>query len=159
MNTSIKKSDSEIWKQIPELKAMASSEGRIKSFYRYPEGKIRKPQKGRGEYKRIQLQLRGKYYSVHQLVAMAWHENINGYTIVNHLDGDPSNNKPENLEWCDQKHNVNHANTKIEKWNFRRFTLLQKTVMVEAYKRGFSKNSIANYFKVTDTTIRRIVLR
>lgn len=157
MSTLTKRSDIEIWKQIPQIKAMASSEGRIKSFYRYPEGKIRKLQNGRGKYKRVQLQHRCKYYAVHQLVAMAWHENPNNYPIVNHIDSDPSNNRPENLEWCDQKHNVNHANSKIEKWNVRRFTPIQKIVMREAYSNGCSQNSIAKYFKVTDTTIRRIV--
>ncbi len=36
-------------------------------------------------------------------------ENQNNYPIINHIDGDPSNNNIENLEWCDSKHNVNHA--------------------------------------------------
>lgn len=149
----------EIWKPIPNHNAEASSLGRIKSFGQNKEGRIRKLQKGlRGNYLRVQLQNRGKYHSVHRLVAEAFVTNPNNYEIVNHIDGNGLNNKPENLEWCDQKHNVNHANERIKDRKFRRFTPIQKQIMREAYKKGFSKLSIGNYFKATDTTIRRIVL-
>lgn len=29
--------------------------------------------------------------------------------LVNHIDLNKSNNRVDNLEWCDQKHNVNHS--------------------------------------------------
>lgn len=148
----------EIWKDVPGLKVKASSHGRIKSFYRFSEGKILRLQKGaRGKYQRVQLQHREKIHSVHQLVTMAFHENPNGYKIVNHKDRNGLNNCPDNLEWCDQKHNVNHANGHIEKWNLRRFDKAQKQSMKDAFTKGFSKNSIGKYFRTTDTTIRRIV--
>lgn len=47
---------------------------------------------------------------VHRLVAKYF---VPGRTeernVVNHIDGDPTNNNAENLEWCTQKENVNHA--------------------------------------------------
>lgn len=46
---------------------------------------------------------------VHRLVASLFIENPNGYTYVNHLDGNKLNNSADNLEWCSQKRNVQHA--------------------------------------------------
>lgn len=48
-------------------------------------------------------------FLVHQLVAKAFIENPMDYKSINHLDGDPRNNKVENLEWCDHFINNNHA--------------------------------------------------
>lgn len=155
----MRKEEIEIWKDIPGLNAQASSFGRIKSFGRYKDGRIRKLQKGlRANYLRVQLQLRGKYHSVHRLVAMAWIDNPNNLEVVNHKDGNGLNNRPENLEWCDQKHNVNHANNRIKNRKFRRFTQVEKQVIKESFSNGFSKLSIGNYFNATDTTIRRICI-
>ena len=46
---------------------------------------------------------------VHRLVAQAFLKEDIENTIVNHKDGNPRNNKVENLEWCDYKYNSNHA--------------------------------------------------
>lgn len=56
-----------------------------------------------------------KTFYVHRLVAMAWlplPEVLQGAGIVaevNHDDGDKSNNKKSNLEWCSSKQNIKHA--------------------------------------------------
>jgi hypothetical protein len=50
-----------------------------------------------------------KTIAVHRLVAMAYIPNPNNYPVVNHLDGDPSNNNIENLEWCSYSRNAKHA--------------------------------------------------
>src|SRR5687767_15066910 len=87
----------EIWKPIPGVNAAASSLGRIKSFY---TGAIIKPQKGlRGKYHRIQLGNNKKTYSVHRLVATAWHDNPDNHPIIRHLDDNGLNNRPDNLKW------------------------------------------------------------
>lgn len=46
---------------------------------------------------------------VHRLVAESFIPMVDGYDIVNHLDGDPSNNCVENLEWTNRSGNILHA--------------------------------------------------
>lgn len=57
------------------------------------------------------VNLDGKDYSVHRLVALAFVPNPNPkkYNIINHIDGNPSNNRWDNLEWCTVAHNNKHA--------------------------------------------------
>ncbi len=50
-------------------------------------------------------------FAVHRLVAEVFCLNDNPFlnTVVNHLDGNKSNNRCENLIWCTQKENVRHS--------------------------------------------------
>ena len=43
---------------------------------------------------------------VSRLVAMAWVDGYNPKLTVNHIDGNPSNNTPENLEWLTASENI-----------------------------------------------------
>ena len=48
---------------------------------------------------------------VHRIVAKAFVENPkpNEYPIVNHIDCNNQNNRSDNLEWCNNSHNIKHA--------------------------------------------------
>ena len=118
----------EVWKPThvnPDY--MVSSLGRIKVLDRYiwhtpnnayslRKSKILKPtNRNSKHYWRINIpsetgnKASGKMYSVHRLVATAFIPNPNGFTQINHKDGNKDNNCVSNLEWCDQSHNLAHA--------------------------------------------------
>ena len=64
-----------------------------------------------GGYKLVGIRKNGVHhnYLVHRLVAKAFVENPRGLDIVNHIDGDKSNNNYTNLEWVTCSENTRHA--------------------------------------------------
>lgn len=62
-------------------------------------------------YKAVSFSVGNKQKShlVHRLVAQTFLKDTSAGNIVNHKDGDKTNNTVENLEWCDYLHNNRHA--------------------------------------------------
>lgn len=60
-------------------------------------------------YKMVSIQ--SKYRSVHRLVAETYIENPNNLPEVNHINKNKSDNRVENLEWCDRWHQMEHASS------------------------------------------------
>ena len=117
----------EIWKDIIGYEGLyqVSSLGRVRSLDRYDErncfrkGKVLSPGIKPDGYLVVVLSCNGKHKTikVHRLVAQAFIPNPDGLPQVNHKNEDKSNNRVENLEWCDAKYNINFGTARIRSIN------------------------------------------
>lgn len=110
----------EIWKDVPSFEGyyQASNLGRIRTVDRIGptcygatrklKGRVVAVNGGKRGYLRVSSHKYGVMFA-HRLVAMAWVPNPHGLPVINHIDGNKSNNIPSNLEWCTQPDNVRHG--------------------------------------------------
>ena len=112
----------EEWRDVKGFEGlyMVSNMGNVKSLKRMkwngrgyckiPERILKAGKDGCG-YLQVNLykEGKGKMYLVHKLVATAFVENPEGYAEVNHINEIKSDNRAENLEWCDRAYNVNYG--------------------------------------------------
>ena len=107
----------EIWKNVKgyENKYMVSNLGRVKSLgnHKTRKEKILKNKYDKGGYCQINLWKYGqmKHFLVHRLVAEAFIDNSNNKPCIDHIDGNPMNNRVNNLRWCTQRENCNNPIT------------------------------------------------
>ena len=98
----------EDWKPL-DCRYAISSQGRVRNSI---TGRILKTRIGTRGYEMVKIQIgenQRKNHSVHRLVALHFIPNPENKTVVNHIDGNPKNNRADNLEWCSQKENVYHS--------------------------------------------------
>ena len=115
----------EEWKDIPgfEGRYQVSNFGRVKSLdreelqrdahggystFKY-KGKVLKQVKTSQGYMVVPLGRERPCCRVHQLVARAFIPKVIGKDMINHIDGDRTNNHVDNLEWCTNQENQFHA--------------------------------------------------
>jgi len=114
----------EDWKYIKgtERNYLVSSKGRIMSLKHKAKPWFLKFGNNKQGYEVVTL-MYPNYVSknklVHRLVAEAFLFNDNNLPMVNHKDMNPVNNNLENLEWCDNKYNLNHAKNIKGNWQAR----------------------------------------
>ena len=141
-----------------------SDQGNVRSLYR--KGRHLKPACGNG-YKQVVLYAEDgftkKGLTVHRLVALAFIPNPKGLPWVNHLNGIKTDNRADNLEWCDRSRNVKHAyeagllkpKTGSENGNSR-FSERERRVIAHLSEIGFSQKGIADMFGVSQGSVQRI---
>ena len=112
--------DNEVWKDIKGYEGLyqVSNLGKIRSLRCWTgriylvRNKILNPSRNQKGYLQVQLCKNGKRKQclVHRVVAEIFIPHFDEkQDIVNHIDGNKLNNIVENLEWCTQKQNVQHA--------------------------------------------------
>lgn len=116
----------EEWRSIPGYEGIyeASNLGRIKSVagkrtinarcnrtWKERIMKLHLTKRSKGYNAMVTLWKDGKHKQllVARLVAMTWCEGYKEDLTVNHIDGNPLNNKVENLEWVTLSDNLKHA--------------------------------------------------
>ena len=104
----------EEWKNIEGFNGyQVSNEGKVKSlnYNHTKKERILKSEKDKDGYLQVVLYKNGKpvMKKVHRLVAQAFLENPQNLPQVNHKDECKTNNSVDNLEFCDNKYNINYG--------------------------------------------------
>ena len=91
----------ETWKEIEcEAGYFVSSLGRIKSTNYRMTGKENIMKQSLRSVGGMEVNIRGKLYLVHRLVAQAFVPNPHGFTDILHKNGNILDNRADNLEWA-----------------------------------------------------------
>lgn len=167
----------DFWKDIEGFEGLyqISNLGRVKSLSRMKKSKhgtmymIKEKflihRKDKYGYFKLILSNNGKQFNKfsHRLVAESFIPNINNKPCVNHIDGNKQNNSVENLEWCTNKENTQHAlktgllNPVSGENHFKtNLTALDVKEIKKLIANGASNNKIAKKFNVHRNTITKI---
>ena len=149
-----------MWKDIKNYEGLYTIDenGNIKNS----KGELRKVNYAKNGYCIIDLYKNNirKTHFVHRLVAEMFIPNPNNYKVINHKDGDKTNNNINNLEWCTYSHNLVHAiNNKLRRNTYEYQSVLSIEEVREIPKLvewGLSKSEIARVLKVNISTIKAI---
>lgn len=105
----------ERWKDIDGYAGLyqVSEEGRVRSLKR-GKRRILKSWLSGGGYLQVALWKGGKRkrFYIHRLVAEAFIPNPKNLPEINHIDKNITNNKVENIEWCDRQYNIEYSKAK-----------------------------------------------
>lgn len=142
----------EIWKTAKGYEGLyeVSNLGNVRSLNYHNWGIVRNltPVMDKYGYMRVCLCKGNKQYNglVHRMVARAFLENPLDLPQINHINEDKSDNRVENLEWCDCLYNNNHGtrNERISKSkrNTKSKTVIQMDLQGNFIREWVSLNEI-----------------
>lgn len=102
----------EEWRDVVDYegKYLISNYGNLARVHKYTPISSKKPSTDEDGYLRTKLHNRNstKYIGIHKLVAQAFIPNPEGKPHVNHINGDKTDNRVENLEWVTASENNYH---------------------------------------------------
>lgn len=170
----------EAWKQIPELIQRGivgyevSSIGRLRSYWNSQSQLLLESHLMKLSYYKTgypYVCIRQHNYKIHRFVLNAFSGPCPPGLICRHLDGDPTNNRVDNLCWGTHKENSadrtrhgrnnSRENLPIEQHGTNnpraRFTEEQILEIRDLYRSGISQQKIADQRNVAQTTISAII--
>lgn len=172
--------ENEIWKDVVGFEGyyQVSNLGRVKGLDRVVKYRHRTLSvKGRiivpnfsSRYVSVTMSMAGtkrKQKTIHRMVAIAFVQNPENKKEVNHIDGDRSNNRSENLEWCTAKENIAHAFNKglmgVRKGQKVGIPKLTEDIVIEIRRlhsnKEMSNAKIAKKYKIHTGTVADIINR
>lgn len=145
-------------KDIPGLEGLysADTEGRIwseprigsvggyKSKELFELNQLLREEVGKTPYYVVHITTNGKtkQVKVHTLVAETFVPNPENKPIVNHIDSNSLNNKPENLEWATHSENNKHAWASGRRKPSKPLTPAQREEIRDMFKSGMATKDI-----------------
>jgi hypothetical protein len=109
------------------------------------------------------VKINGKLLSIHRLVGELFIPNEKGKKEINHIDGNKSNNRIENLEWVTPKENIHHKIHSLgkdhrgSKNGMSKLTLEDVDKVKLLYKSGYSQNKLGEMFGISQGKISNVV--
>ena len=127
----------EVWKDIPhyEGRYLISNQGRVFSLLTKKHLSVQQRDDGYLTIKLSNANGKRKHESIHRLVALAFIDNPNHYPEVNHKNEIKTDNRVENLEWCDHSYNINYG-SRIERVSKKLTNYEQVSKEVQQLKDG-----------------------
>lgn len=149
---------------------MSSIHDIIRELYSiYPDGRVirKRDNKERRShvsscgYYRFSFSINKKRYTIshHRLVAM---ECVPGFSKVknevNHIDGDKSNNRADNLEWVSRKQNMEHSGKVLKnKHGKHKVKTLRNKAIKDLKKVKYKNEEIAAIFNISTVRVSQII--
>lgn len=111
----------------------------------------------------LSVKMGGKLESIHRLVGGLFIPNPYNKKEINHIDGDKTNNKVENLEWVSPNENIQHKIHQLGKEHrgskngMAKLTLEQVEKIKMLYQSGYSQKKLGEMYGITQGKISNVV--